>query len=91
VQKLVDDGKLDAKYTCAGGVPGEGWESGKGYIWLIEDGFQTGYYVLVVAGSAKAQTKMACSVLQQYDDLLAGSTDTAIEITSATTAGITAL
>lgn len=91
VQKLVDDGKLDAKYTCAGGTPGEGWVTGKGYIWLIEDAFKTGQTVLVVAGTEKAQTKTACSVLQKYDTLLKDSTATAIEITSATTAGITPL
>jgi hypothetical protein len=91
VQKLVDDGNLDSTYTCAGGTPGEGWETGKGYIWLIEDCFKTGQTCLVVAGTAKAQTKTACSVLQKYDTLLADSTATAIEITSATTAGITPL
>jgi hypothetical protein len=91
VQKLVDDGKLDADYTCAGGAPGAGWETGKGYIWLIEDAFKTGQTVLVVAGTEKAQTKTACSVLQKYDTLLKDSTATAIEITSATTAGITPL
>jgi hypothetical protein len=91
VQKLVDDGKLDAKYTCAGGAPGEGWETGKGYIWLIEDAFKTGQTVIVVAGTAKEQTKTACSVLQKYDTLLKDSTATAIAITSATTAGITPL
>jgi len=90
VQQLVDNGKLDAKYTCTGGV-GEGWVTGKGYIWLIEDAFKTGQTVLVVAGTAKAQTKTACSVLQKYDTLLKDSTATAIEITSATTAGITPL
>jgi hypothetical protein len=91
VQTLVDNGKLDATYTCAGGTVGEGWESGKGYIWLIEDCFKTGQTCLVVAGTAKAQTKTACSVLQKYDTLLVDSTATAIEITSATTAGITPL
>jgi len=91
VQTLVDNEKLDAKYTCAGGTVGEGWESGKGYIWLIEDCFKTGQTCLVVAGSAAAQTKTACSVLQKYDTLLVDSTATAIEITSATTAGITPL
>ena len=91
VQKLVTDGKLDAKYTCAGGTPGAGWETGKGYIWLIEDAFKTGQTVIVVAGTEKAQTKTACSVLQKYDTLLKDSTATAIAITSATTAGITPL
>ena len=91
VQKLVTNGKLDAKYTCAGGTPGTGWETGKGYIWLIEDAFKTGQTVLVVAGTAKEQTKTACSVLQKYDTLLKDSTATAIAITSATTAGITPL
>ncbi len=91
VQKLVDNGKLAAKYTCAGGSPGEGWVTGKGYIWLIEDAFKTGQTVLVFAGTDKEQTKMAASVLQKYDTLLKGSTAVAIEITSATTAGITPL
>jgi hypothetical protein len=91
VQDLVDAGKLDATFTCAGGAPGAGWETGKGYIWLIEDAFKTGQTVIVVAGTGKAQTKTACSVLQKYDTLLKDSTATAIEITSATTAGITPL
>jgi hypothetical protein len=91
VQQLVDDGKLDATFTCAGGTPGEGWETGKGYIWLIEDAFKTGQTVLVVAGTEKAQTKTACSVLQKFGTLLKDSTATAISITSATTAGITPL
>jgi hypothetical protein len=91
VQKLVTDGKLDAKYTCAGGAPGEGWETGKGYIWLVEDAFKTGQTVLVVAGTEKAQTKTACSVVQKFGTLLADSTATAVEVTSATTAGITPL
>lgn len=90
VQKLVDDGKLDAKYTCTGGL-GEGWESGKGYIWLIEDCFKTGQTCLIAAGTSKEGTRTACSVLQKYDTLLADSTATAIEVTSATTAGITPL
>jgi len=88
VQKLVDDGDLDAKYTCTGGA-GEGWEEGKGYIWLIEDAFKTGQTVLVVAGTKAADTRTATSVLQKYDTLLTDSTATAIAITSATTAGIT--
>jgi hypothetical protein len=88
---LVTNGKLDAKYTCAGGTPGAGWETGKGYIWLIEDAFKTGQTVIVVAGTSKEQTKIACSVLQKYDTLLKDSTATAISITSATTAGITPL
>jgi len=91
VQELVDNGKLDAKYTCAGGNPGEGWETGKGYIFEINDAFKTGQTVLVVAGTAKEQTMTACSVLQQYTTLLKGSTATAVSITSATTAGITPL
>ncbi|MDI6825689.1 MAG: S-layer protein [Candidatus Aenigmarchaeota archaeon] len=94
VQKLVDDGKLDTKYGCPGGVPAEGWEKGKGYIFLIENAFATGYSVIVIAGTDAIDTRNACSVMQQFDTpeiaaKLAGQTSVAV--TAVSGAGITAL
>jgi hypothetical protein len=91
VQKLVDEGKLDAAYTCEGGTPGEGWKTGEGYIWVIEDAFKEGQTVVVAAGTDAADTRKVCLVLQQYDTLLAGRTETAIKVTEVSAAGIAAL
>jgi S-layer protein (TIGR01564 family) len=88
VQKLVDGGKLDAKYTCEGGVPGEGWETGKGYIWFIEDAFATGVHALVVAGTEKEQTRIACSALQQYETKLKDITTTSAVVTGTVAAPV---
>jgi hypothetical protein len=75
-------------------VPGAGWEKGKGYIFLIEDAFATGYSVLVIAGTDAIDTRNACSVMQQFDSpdiaaKLAGQTKVAV--TAVSGAGITAL
>jgi hypothetical protein len=63
----------------------------KGLIKAIDDIFTTGKVVVVVAGWEAADTATAASVLQQYDTLLSGQTASAVEVTSATSAGITAV
>jgi hypothetical protein len=94
VQKLVDSGKLDAKFTCTGGTPGAGWETGKGYIFYVADAFATGYDAIVIAGTNAIDTRNACSVIQKYDNTeiaakLTGQTKVAV--TAVSGAGITAL
>jgi len=84
VADLAAAGKFP--YTCVG-WPGRDF----GLIKAIDDAFTTGEVVLVVAGTRAADTRVACSVLQQYDTLLAGQTASAVEATSATAAGITAV
>jgi hypothetical protein len=68
VQKLVDAGKIDAKFTCTGGTPGAGWETGKGYVFYVPDAFATGYDAIVIAGTNAIDTRNACSVMQKYDN-----------------------
>jgi hypothetical protein len=96
VQKLVDSGKLDAKFTCTGGTPGAGWETGKGYIFYVANAFgnATGYDAIVIAGTNAIDTRNACSVMQKYDNTeiaakLTGQTKVAV--TAVSGAGITAL
>ncbi len=94
VQKLVDSGKIDAKFTCTGGVPGAGWETGKGYVFYVADAFATGYDAVVIAGTDAIDTRNACSVMQKYDNTeiaakLTGQTKVAV--TAVSGAGITAL
>jgi len=72
------------KYSCSG-WPGRDF----GYISVHDGAFTTGKIVVVVAGTRAADTRLASTVFQQQD-LLAGRTDAAVEITSATAAGITA-
>jgi len=94
VQKLVDSGKLDAKFTCTGGIPGAGWEIGKGYIIYVADAFATGYDAIVIAGTDAIDTRNACSVMQKYDntEIAAKLTaQTAVAVTSVSGAGITPL
>jgi hypothetical protein len=94
VQKLVDSGKIDAVFTCAGGTPGTGWETGKGYIFHIADAFATGYDVVVIAGTNAIDTRNACSVMQKFDttDISAKLTgQTKVVVTAVSGAGITPL
>jgi hypothetical protein len=92
VQQLVTSGKLDAKYTCAGGTPGAGWETGKGYLFVINDCFKTGQTCLVVAGYAKEQTRVACAALQQYKTELKDFTSASAVVTgTVTTPTVTAM
>jgi len=65
VQQLVDAEKLDASFTCAGGIPGEAWTPGAAYVKVIEDAFATGRIALVVAGTDAADTRLATSLLSQ--------------------------
>ena len=62
----------------------------KGLIKVIDDAFTTGKVVVVVAGWEADDTRTAATVLQQYDTLLSGQTASAVSVTSATSAGITA-
>ena len=86
VQKLVDSGKLDAKFTCTGGVPGAGWETGKGYIIYVADAFATGYDAIVIAGTDAIDTRNACAVMQKFDN-----TDIAAKLTGQTKVAVTAV
>jgi hypothetical protein len=65
VQALVDAGKLDASFTCAGGTPGPAWTPGAAYVKVVEDAFATGRVALVVAGTNAADTRLATSLLSQ--------------------------
>jgi hypothetical protein len=65
VQALVDAGKLDSSFTCAGGIPGPAWTPGAAYVKVIEDAFATGRVALVVAGTNAADTRLATSLLSQ--------------------------
>ena len=82
VADLAASGKF--KYSCSG-WPGRDF----GFISVHDGGFTTGKVVVVVAGTRAADTRLASTVFQQQD-LLTGRTDAAVEITSATAAGITA-
>jgi len=61
----------------------------KAIIEVKDDVFTTGKKVVIVAGWEKENTRTASSVLQQYGTLLAGITASKVEVTAATTAGIT--
>jgi len=60
-------------------------------IKVVKDYPAVGKYTVVVAGWEAAQTRTASSVIQQYATLLAGQTASAVKVTAATAAGITAL
>ncbi|MEM7821631.1 MAG: S-layer protein [Candidatus Aenigmatarchaeota archaeon] len=57
-------------------------------IQIVDDAFTTGKKVVVVAGWEASNTRTACAVLQQYETLLAGRTESKLKVTSATSAGI---
>jgi len=84
VADLASEDKFD--YTCDT-WPGRDF----GLIKAIDDAFVTGKIALVVAGTTSDDTRTASTVLQQYDTLLVGQTSSAVEVTAATTAGITAV
>jgi len=86
VQKLVTAGKIDAKYTCAGGVVGAGWEAKTGYIWVLDGAFATGKQVVVAAGTTRDETRLVSSVLQQYATKLSGITGSSVKVTGASVA-----
>jgi S-layer protein (TIGR01564 family) len=81
VQSLVDAGSIPAEFSCAGGVVGTGWTSGTAYIWATE--FSNGKVAIVAAGTNAADTRLATSVLQNYDHSnVAGKlTGTGVKIT----------
>ncbi|MEM5829330.1 MAG: S-layer protein [Candidatus Aenigmatarchaeota archaeon] len=58
-------------------------------IKVVEDYPAKGKFTIVVAGWEAANTRTACSVVQQYDTLLKDQTAKAVKVTAATTAGIT--
>ena len=89
VQKLVTAGKIDAKYTCAGGVVGAGWEAKTGYIWVLDGAFATGKQVVVAAGTTRDETRLVTSVLQQYATKLSGITASSVKVTGASVATAT--
>lgn len=96
VQELVDAGKIPAAYTCAGGL-GSGWTSGSAYVWAIDlpaDTFTAGKIAIVAAGTDAKDTRLATSVLQQYDasNVKGKLTGTGVKITGTdvSTATITA-
>jgi hypothetical protein len=60
-------------------------------IKIVDNYPATGLKTVVVAGWEKENTRTAATVLQQYDTLLVGQTASAVKVTSATVAGITAL
>jgi hypothetical protein len=59
-------------------------------IKVVKDYPATGKYTVVVAGWEAANTRTACSVIQQYATLLKGQ-PAAVKVTAATAAGITPL
>lgn len=61
----------------------------KAIIEVIDDIFTTGKSVVVVAGWSAADTRRAAEVLMKYDTLLTDITASKVEVTAATTAGIT--
>jgi len=71
---------------AASGVP-----ENAALIKVVKDYPATGKYTVVVAGWEATNTRTACSVIQQYATLLKGQTATAVKVTAATSAGITAL
>jgi len=71
---------------AASGIP-----SGAALIKVVKDYPAAGEYTVVIAGWEAANTRTACSVVQQYATLLAGQTATAVKVTAATAAGITAV
>lgn len=89
VQKLVTAGKIDAKYTCAGGVVGAGWEAKTGYIWVLDGAFATGKEVVVAAGTSRDETRLVTSVLQQYATKLSGVTASSVKVTGTSVATAT--
>jgi len=83
VADLASAGKF--KYSCSA-WPGRDF----GFVSVIDDAYTTGKVVVVVAGTRAADSRLASTVFQQYDSLLSGRNNTAVEVTSATSAGIVA-
>jgi len=86
VQALVDAGKLDGNFTCAGGTPGSAWTPGAAYVKVIDDAFATGKIALVVAGTNAADTRLATSLLSQGK--LADQTASGVKVSGTVTAPV---
>ena len=69
------------KYTCSG-WPGRNF----GYISALDGPYTTGKVVVVVAGTTAADTRLAADVFQQWNTLLSGNSNAAVEVTGTTTA-----
>jgi hypothetical protein len=69
---------------AASGIPTD-----KALIKVIDDVLATGKKVVVVAGWEATNTRTASSVLQQWNTLLSGITASEVQVTAATSAGIT--
>jgi len=63
-------------YTCAN------WPARNfGLIKVIDDAYNPGKVVVVVAGTTRTETKVACAALQLYDTKLVGQTASTVEVT----------
>jgi len=78
VADLASSGKF--KYSCSG-WPGRNF----GYIAALDGPYVSGNQVVVVAGTRAADTRLAANVFQQWDTLLSGNNNTAVEVTGTTT------
>jgi hypothetical protein len=65
-----------------------GIASGEALIQVVSDYPATGLYTVVVAGYEAANTRAACTVLQQFDTLLKGQTATKVKVTGTVTAPV---
>lgn len=74
-------------YGSSGKLP---FASGEGYIAVFDGVFTSGQTVIVVAGWEADQTRMATSLLQQFDTFASElGNNTAVKVTSLTSSGIT--
>jgi len=77
---------LTYDYTC------DTWPARNfGFIKAVDDAFTTGKVAVTVAGTRATDTRTATEVLMKYDTLLTGETGSAVEVTAATSAGITSV
>jgi len=75
-------------YGSSGLLP---FAEGEGYIALTSDVVETGKYAVVVAGWEAADTRDACSVLQQFESFQAQlDGNMAVKVTGVSASGITA-
>ena len=79
VADLASSGKF--KYTCSG-WPGSNF----GYIAALDGAYTTAKEVVVVAGTRAADTRLAADVFMNANTLLAGNTNTAVQVSGTTTA-----
>jgi len=79
VADLASSGKF--KYTCAG-WPGQNF----GYIDALSAPYTPNTVVVVVAGTTAPDTRLAADVFMNANTLLAGNTNSAVQVTGTTTA-----